>query len=216
MTRVKHPYINIHSHHTPKHDEVVIQNHRFSVEEQPNCESYFSVGIHPWDENLAHNVVDFEQLIQHKNCLAIGECGLDALKQSNLANQTEWFTFQIKMGIKYNKPIIIHCVKAFDDLIKLSVPHLKTIPFIIHGFNKSTELAEQLINKGFYLSLSHQCLVKHHAINLPLDKLFLETDDDKTLLINQVYEIATQKMNLELDVLKEKINHNFAQLFFKP
>ncbi len=74
------PYINIHTHHYSKDDGVFLFSNRFGSNEEVYTGKYFSAGIHPWDADREISLTDFENLINEKNCLAIGECGLDKLK----------------------------------------------------------------------------------------------------------------------------------------
>ena len=162
------PYINIHTHHLSKDRGVFLFNNRFgtstgSVTNDLYLDNYFSVGIHPWDADLKTSLSELENTIQHQNCLAIGECGLDKITDIDLELQKKVFISQLELAVKFQKPVIIHCVKAFDELIEICSPYHSKIPLIIHGFNKSVQLAKQLINKGFYLSLNDSVLKKEEV-----------------------------------------------------
>ena len=127
-------------------------NNRFGFDKKYFLEKYFSVGIHPWDADLEISFSEFEGMIQNQNCLAIGECGLDKLKGPDLEIQKTIFISQLDLAVKYQLPVIIHCVKAFDELIEICKPYYSKVSLIIHGFNKSSQLAKQLIDKGVYIS----------------------------------------------------------------
>lgn len=156
---------------------------------------------------------EFDRLIQEPNCLAVGECGLDKICKSDYRQQKYFFSEQLKLAVKYQKPVIIHCVKAFDDLLGICKPYINKIPLILHGFNKNDELAKQFINKGFFLSVSSEFLSKTKLNQVILSNLFLETDDKINLNIRDVYKIASQKLLIKEELLKEKIYINFAALF---
>lgn len=207
------PYINIHTHHLSKEDGVFLFNNRFGYSEDFFSEKYFSVGIHPWDSEKQFNAIEFEKWIQHPNCLAIGECGLDKLVNNDFKKQKEIFVYQLKLAQKYNKPVIIHCVKAFNELIEICNPFHNT-PLIIHGFQKNAQLAKQLLNHHFYLSLHISFFKSAQIINEKyIEQIFLETDDNSDLQINTVYENASQYFNINLIDLKAKIYTNFKTLF---
>lgn len=178
-------------------------------------ESFFSIGIHPWDADLQMWSSEFENIIQHKNCLAIGECGLDKVIDVDLELQKKIFISQLDLAVKYQKPVIIHCVKAFDELIEICKPYQTKIAMIIHGFNKSHQLTKQLIDQGFYLSLNPSIFKRDDFdfTQLSIEKLFLETDDNASILIEDVYQKAASCFHLKLDELKEKIYINFTTLF---
>jgi TatD DNase family protein len=209
------PYINIHTHHLSKEDGVFLFNNRLGMDESIYTEGYFSAGIHPWDSDQGMGIGQLKQVITHKNCLAIGECGLDKLKGPGIAVQATLFIEQLELALQYQKPVIIHCVKAFDELIEICRPYVTKIPLIIHGFNKSEQLAAQLIHKGFYLSLQVSVLGKSdfnwHV--LPLENIFLETDTNAQISISDVYQKAALAFDRNEYELKEKIYSNFTALF---
>ena len=211
------PYINIHTHHLTNENGISIYNNRFLYDTEIKTDHLFSIGIHPYDINLVdeNSFKELEKKLSDKNCKAIGECGLDKLKNTDLTSQQLILQKQLELAFKYNKPVIIHCVKAFDELIELCKPFENKIQFIIHGFNKSEELALQLISKGFYLSLNHTIFNKENFdfTKLPINKLFLETDDYPLVSISDVYKTASSKLKRDENDLKEKIYSNFNLLF---
>jgi TatD DNase family protein len=210
------PYINIHTHHLGTETDISIYNNRFLFEDI-TTDCLFSIGIHPYDCHLLtdHSFKDMEPFLKQDNCFAIGECGLDKLISVDLKQQQFILTEQLNLALIYKKPVIIHCVKAFDELIDVCKPYETKLKLIIHGFNKSEELALQLISRGYYLSL-HPSLVKKDNFNftkLQIEQLFFETDDDSNLSINEAYRNASIKLNLSESMLKEKIYSNFKLLF---
>ncbi len=209
-------FINIHTHHLPKDNGVFLFNNRFGFDKNLFVGKYFSVGVHPWDADIDFSKLELEQNISNENCLAIGECGLDKLKGPDQEIQKTLFETQLQLAVKYHKPLIIHCVKAFDELIEVCLP-FQDVPKIIHGFNKSAQLAKQLINKGFYLSLNDSILKKENFdfSVIPMDKLFLETDMNPLISIEDIYDLASKRFNVEIELLKEKINLNFTTIFLK-
>lgn len=192
-----------------------IYNNRLGYDKEPITDSFFSIGIHPWDCNLVTNTtfIELETYLSHTNCLAIGECGLDKFIAVDLEIQKTIFEKQLQLALKYNKPLIIHCVKAFNEIIQYCQPHVNKLSIIIHGFNKSDELAEQLQTKGFYISISESFINKSSLSTINLNKIFFETDSNASLTINEVYVLAANKMNMDVNGLKEKIYRNFATIF---
>lgn len=208
-------YINIHTHHLSQEDGVFVFNNRFGFEDEMYTGAYFSTGIHPWDAARDISIRELESLVQHANCLAIGECGLDKLKGPGISIQENIFTEQLRLALKYQKPVLIHCVKAFDELREICRPYMAKIPLIVHGFNKSEQLALQLIHQGFYLSLGEPVLNKNgfNFKTLPLDAIFFETDTNNNISIREVYQRASTLFNVRENELKEKIYSNFTALF---
>jgi TatD DNase family protein len=162
-------------------------------------------------------MAELEKLLQHKNCLAIGECGLDKLIDIDIELQKKVFISQLELAVKYQKTVVIHCVKAFDELMEICSSYHSKTPLIIHGFNKSVQLAKQLIDKGFYLSLNSSILKKEEIdfSILPIEKLFLETDNSESILIEDVYQKAATCFQIQEVDLKAKIYTNFTTLFNK-
>ena len=133
----------------------------------------------------------------------------------DLELQKKIFISQLDLAVKFQKPVIVHCVKAYDELIEICSDYHSKIPLVIHGFNKSLQLAKQLIDKGFYISLNYS-IFKKEGIDfcvLPLEKLFLETDNSDSILIDEVYQKAAACFQIQEEDLKEKIYSNFTTLF---
>ncbi len=210
-------FINLHTHHIAMDHSLFVLNYRIGHDKVIDNTHLFSVGLHPWDIDQNNDLFlsKLEQFLTHPNCIAIGECGIDKLITTPIEIQKKVFEQHLQLAINYNKPLIIHCVKAFDELIEICKPYHNRTSLIVHGFNKSENLAKQLIDKGFYLSLHHNLLLKpdFNIQSLPLDKLFFETDDNAHLLIEEVYKDFALKLNMELDALKTQINRNFETLF---
>jgi TatD DNase family protein len=159
-----------------------------------------------------------EEKIQYENCLAIGECGLDKKIEQPLALQLLVFEKQLALAEKYNKPVVIHCVAAFQELIVIKKKMKISVPMIIHGFAKKGPLAEQLIKEGFYISFGKQ-LLKNPALqsvfqSIPNDRFFLETDIMEEN-IQVIYDVVGNIKSLSYKELKEVISSNFKAVFRK-
>ena len=95
---------------------------------------------HPWyiDENrLENDMKTIEEKLQLSECLALGECGLDKRIEIPLNIQIEVFEKQIALAEKYQKPLVLHLVAAFDELIEIKKRLKINVPIIIHGFSKN-------------------------------------------------------------------------------
>ena len=181
-------------------------------------ESYFSVGIHPKDidENWEKHFEAFKKISLLDNCLAIGECGLDALIDIDANLQKTVFERQILLANEIQKPVIIHCVKWFQELIPFQ--KLAEVPLIIHGFNKKKSVADEMLKHGFFLSfgksvlynLSLQSILKE----IPIDKIFLETDDTD-FDIAELYQKVSEIKEISLEELQKKISENLQSINVK-
>lgn len=138
---------------------------------------YYSVGIHPWDAGKVSDD-DFDRLFdyaQNDRIVAIGETGLDALRGPSLADQERVFIKHIKISEKVGKPVIIHAVRTFHDIIRLRKKLRPAQRWIIHGFRGKPALARQLIDAGIDISLGKIYNPETLAV-VPPEHLFRDTD----------------------------------------
>ena len=199
-------------HHHKSHNSYGIYNLH---QEEILPENYFSVGIHPKDidGNWQENLEKVKEISQQQNCVAIGECGLDALINIDENLQKKVFEAQILWANEINKPVIIHCVKRFQELIPFQ--KIAKIPMIIHGFNKKKAIADEMLKHGFYLSFGKSVL---HSVSLqaivkdfPLEKMFLETDD-ADFDIQNLYQKVAEFKGISVEKLQEQISKNLEIL----
>lgn len=212
-------YYNIHTHEQSTNvDEISIVNRNvgeFSTFCGLNIQSvFYSLGIHPWkirEENLSRSIDYILNNAIFDSIKAIGECGLDKLCDTPWELQEKAFFAQIKISEALEKPLIIHCVKAFDELLAFKHEAQAKQAWVIHGFRGKPEQAKQLVQNGFYLSLG----LKYNADSLlviPSDKLFLETDDSDNT-IETVYKNISEDLKTSLENLKKQIHINAALVF---
>lgn len=210
-------HYNIHTHHFSNNSEIVELVNQYPNEvntELPN----FTVGIHPWYLNevtFLEDIIVIEDAIQQPNCKALGECGLDKRIETSIEIQKKILIPQLLLAEKYKKPVILHCVAAYQEIIEIKKELKLTIPMVIHGFSKNSQVAESLIKNGFYLSFGKYLLQNPELENvlktIPLNKLFLETDMiDHTIL--EVYSKAERVLNIDLEpIIEENYNRVFNQ-----
>jgi TatD DNase family protein len=212
-------YINFHTHHYKNDDTIQILN-VFSQDMHDESPEYlFSVGVHPWhihQVDLADCYRTIEGATRFKNMLAIGECGLDRSIQTIFAQQEECFRIQVNIAEAYSKPLIIHCVRAYSDLIRIKKETGSEIPWIIHGYQGSYQTTRDLTRHGFYFSVGEQMMKtssKHEIFrSIPLNRLFLETDDLQ-IPIRQIYDQASDILKIEKEILAETLLSNFNAMF---
>lgn len=182
-------------------------------------DSPFSAGLHPWDIDLVNPeecIKTIERFAVQKNMLAIGECGLDRIISTDFALQERYFRQQIEIAEKFRKPLIIHCVRAYSDLMKFKKASKSDLPWIIHGYAGNLDITQSLIMHNFYFSAGERLLKdsrKHDVLRaIPPDRLFLETDDGDTS-IAEIYSMAAQVLNIDQDTLIQFITDNFKRIF---
>lgn len=211
-------YFNFHTHQFTNQSNVVELVNQYPKDFDETI-SFYSIGIHPWyiDENrIDEDLRIIEEKLQTPNCLAIGECGLDKRIEVPFDLQISVFEKQLELAEKFNKPVVIHCVAAFQEVMAIKKKMKISVPMIIHGFSKNNQLAEQLIAAGFYLSFGKYLLknpdLKTVFQNVPNDRFFLETDTIEES-IQQVYELASEYKELNLKELQDIILSNYRRLF---
>lgn len=208
------PLHNVHTHtsHEPSAGEIVS---RYSHFEQSALLSQCSLGLHPWYlEQAEKDWTLLQEWAGKSNVLAIGECGLDKVCSTPWPLQTEYFALQIELANKLQKPLIIHCVRAYGECIALL--QKATVPVIFHGFNKNIETAKMLLSKGYYLSFGHQLFKDSYTDTfrqIPTDQMFFETDDRPELLIEDVYKRGAEMLNIPLDALILHLEKNYQNIF---
>ena len=211
-------YYNLHTHKFTNNPDVFELVNQYPWEFNENIPSY-SIGIHPWfiDENrLSTDLQIIEEKLKLSECLALGECGLDKRIEVPMQLQIEVFEKQIALAEKYQKPLVLHLVAAFDELIEIKKRLNISVPIIIHGFSKSEQLAKQLINNGFYLSFGKYLLRNSEMEtvfkSIPNDKFFLETDTIEETL-EEVYQKAALCKNISVEELLRKLVKNWKTVF---
>jgi TatD DNase family protein len=215
-------YINIHTHHKPKHnEEFVIRNAytKLTSDQLNNLPYATSVGLHPWHLNqyTINQCTDLLiELASSEKVLAIGEIGIDRAIETPIKKQLEYFEAQFNIARALQKPLIIHAVRSYSDLI----PYLKKskVPFIFHQFAGNQQQANELLKYNAYLSFGKNLFEEKTAgtfKNLPSEQLFLETDIAQNISIQDVYQKAAELKDLGIDELKSIVFHNFARLFGK-
>ena len=207
-------YYDIHTHQPSVHAEDIAIVNTIIKED---CElslplAYCSVGIHPWYiYNVREQLSCLESIISASNVVAIGEAGLDKLAETPLAIQQDVFLKQAALAEEKSKPLIIHCVKAWTELIAARKMVKPQTPWIIHGFRGNGELAQQLISQGFYLSFGEY--FNPSALQSAwLDRIFAETDD-KEIDIQAVYRQIASSLHLSLEELASGLENNVHNIF---
>ncbi len=211
-------FINLHTHKFSNQEnilEIVNQYPHEFDETIPN----FSIGIHPWHINENRVEADLKiinEKLKFTNCLVLGECGLDKRIEIPFDLQIEVFEKQADLAIKHQKPLILHCVAAFQEIIEIKKRLKIDVPMIIHGFSKNYQIAKQLLDNGFYLSFGKYLIqntdLEYVFKEIPNDRFFLETDSS-AYKIEDVYELASKYKNIKIEDLKNTLNNNFNSIF---
>lgn len=211
-------YIDIHTHKQSATGLSVINLYKDFAQavDSTTC----SIGIHPWYIQAGGLNEQFEELTGHvvlPNVIAIGECGLDKATDTDWQVQVIAFTEQVRLANQLKKPLIIHCVRAYEEVLHILKEENVHVPVIFHGFNKNIQLAERLVNMGYYLSFGAALLKEgsHASIaiqSISPERFFLETDDSP-VDIADIYDAAASLLKTEKDALILQLHNNFRRVF---
>ena len=211
-------YLDFHTHAMRKADEGDVVEIVSLHLGQEKAHDYFTVGLHPWWTTEPVTMGQRQELISllhQENCLAMGEMGLDNLKGPALHVQMDAFRSQLSIANDLGKPVIIHCVRAFDQLmqVKREFPSIKK--WCVHGYGRHAILARQLIDQGFYLSIMPTLSMKYRALfqALPHDRLFLETDSMADVDIVDLYSQVAGILDMNIHHLTRQMNSNARDFF---
>jgi TatD DNase family protein len=213
-------FLDIHTHQQKKHAEIqsiLSLSLTEGIDRTLPKDQELSVGLHPWFATIEHLERDYLKLLnaaKDPEVKMIGECGLDRLKGESLENQLIILRRQLYLAEELNKPVILHCVKCFAELMALQEEIKVDVPLIVHGFNKNEELGKQLLDKGFYLSFGKAILNSRSGAAELLkgrDLFFLETDD-ADCNIQEIYQAAANLKNCSVEEMKALIFANWKKI----
>jgi len=215
-------YIDIHSHGSKPADWI------FTVENLMAHEGFlpgsvpgiaYSFGIHPWflnESNHRELIKSVREIARNHQLIAIGEAGFDKLSGPSTELQRKTFEEQVLIAEEIRMPVVIHCVRAWDELLSVYKNLRPKMPWLIHGFRGNKVLAAQLLSKGMYLSFWFDFVLKPESSellrSLPVDRIFLETDG-ADVDIRDIYKKVANDLNFSVEELKSIIYTNFNVFF---
>lgn len=207
-------YLNFHTHQVhPDPEETPVICRTPSPHPFQTADEWYTIGIHPWSAGQTDTdqaLTEIKQHARHPHCVGIGEIGLDYCTSISHTLQKDIFIRQIEIAEQLNVPIVIHCVKAWADLLEIHKRLQISIPCIIHGFRGKPELASQLIKKNFYLSFGTRFNTESLR-KCPDNRMFFETDEDGQP-IRLLYQKAAEIRMCSTEYLKEQCWRNFHSI----
>lgn len=145
---------------------------------------------------------------------AIGEIGLDYARDADRERQRQIFRAQLRIAERRELPVIVHCVKAFEDAMRI-LSEFSLPAVIFHGFIGSTVQAQRAVERGYFLSFGMRGFASPRTVeamrNIPLTHIFLETDDDPTP-IKEVYRRAAETLEISVHKLTEQMRKNYGMV----
>ncbi len=216
-------FYDIHTHVAPADGPVTAIVNRYWPGETV-APGLYSAGLHPWyvQEGALDKATKWllEQSASH-HCVVIGEAGLDKITSTNWDLQLQAFEVCIECAVALQKPLIIHCVRAYDEVLAIKRRwdrHDRQVPWIFHGFNKKESVARQILDAGACLSFGAALLNPRFpaadALRIcPEDRFFLETDDQTEVSIAAVYAAAAGIKGISVPALGQQMALNFQKYF---
>lgn len=195
---------------------------------------YGMLGVHPtevkdWTDDLADKIREYSK---NPKIVAIGEIGLDYYWDKSFNDlQKEIFIKQIKLANELNLPISIHDREAHKDTFDILKEHNKNSKIVMHCFSGSVEFANECIKEGMYIALGgvvtfkNAVKMKEVAINIPLDRLLLETDapyltpvpfrgkENQPAYTKYVAEEIAKLRNITVDEINKATTQNTFEVF---
>ena len=214
------PYINIHTHDAVEQEDVFQLQSLFlqDFEQMPTLKFPVTAGIHPWHAHLFTPDEASEMLernMGNPSIIGIGETGLDRSIHTSLAIQEEIFKIHIETSQLTGKPLIIHCVRCWQEIVRMKTG--TTNQWILHGYTGNLETTQQLLKKDFLFSigahlLDHRAKLRESVEIIPIESLFIETDDS-SVDIRQIYQEVALLKNMPVEDLKMHIFGNLKKVF---
>lgn len=216
------PFIDIHTHPNRIESEtIVVQNiypgDGFAAFSGRN---FYSVGLHPWHlKTLEENnemMEMVEDALEFDHVCFVGECGLDKKTELDFDEQLRVFKAHAIIAEEFKRPLIIHCVKSYNEILEIHKKVHPEMPWILHGYHGNIETTKQLGKRGILFSFGKSIFSKNSkSIEslkiLPMEKIFFETDEyDKD--VEKIYERAAVLKNVSLDILKTEVWSNFNRI----
>lgn len=216
------PYVDFHTHRRSG-DALEILNvealdagavARACQQEQP-----FSLGVHPWraaenPERLNEAFERIERVVSGGRTVAIGECGLDWAVEVDRKLQAEVFERQFALAKRYNLPIILHCVRAFEEVMQtLRVRKIRRAVF--HSFVGSPQQAERVVREGYFCSFSPRSLMSSRTCEairqIAPSALLIERDESAESIVS-IYERIAELRNCSIEELRKLVFENYKRL----
>lgn len=180
---------------------------------------YCSAGLHPWF--LEENTLEAAKhwlTEQSSHICAVGEAGLDKVCTTPWDLQEDAFQYCIDVSESVQKPLIIHCVRAHNEVVQIKKQRKPAQTWILHGFNKHPDTARMLLEAGCCLSFGTALLQagnhSSEALRItPADRLFLETDDATAVDIVDIYERTAEIRGVQVMEIVEMVRTNVSNCF---
>lgn len=210
------PFVNIHTH---KASNTGIELVNCNIIDSRPTGGFASAGLHPWDIGKCNplQVLDtLDKWCNEKLVSAIGEIGIDHCIDTDINIQKRIFSEQLDIAERHKLPVVIHCVKAYSDIIQIIKGRRPNVPLIFHSFNGNEAILKQLqtcnCNFSFGKQLTTSKKIQSLLPQVPMSRLFFETDAND-ISIDNIYNFANEILNVGIDTLKQTTFDNLINIF---
>lgn len=219
-------YLDIHTHSRIEAESSVAVA-SLSMEEirlENTSQEFSSAGIHPWWlEDVSLEEIErlkghIENMVKAGRLWGIGETGFDRSYPEFFDHQKSLFDWHLNLSETYKLPLVIHNVRSGSDFLEILKKQKPLMPWIFHDFRGNEELVKSLLQLhtgcffSFGLSLDNSPQIRELLPLIPVENIFLETDNQKHLDIHDIYLRAAEQLKVDVDFLKSQIWHNFKKL----
>jgi len=214
-------WVDIHRHSVNLQNDDVISVLNLDKDFKKANDHYFTVGIHPWwikevdcDDALEAMI----KLSQDKNFICFGEMGIDRAIELSYEIQISIFEKQLELAREYSPHyIIVHCVRAFNEILGAVKRTKYKGTLIFHDYNASEEITKELLSHGHLLSYGRHLFndstkAYKQFKDIPLQNILLECDDWEEKTIQDIYQKASEVKGIEIDVLKMSLYKQFKKI----
>ena len=186
-------------------------------------DKFFSIGLHPWrlpdnTDNLERDLIKLRKTLEFKKVIAIGEAGFDRLWGPSQKVQKAYFSEIVKLAEELNKPVIVHCVRYYPELLSIKKHCARDLKILVHGYNGNVKILKQLLKHHFYVSFGSLSLKREDICAFICQKpkylnfICLETDDSG-VTIEEIYKRAAKVFSMDIEELVQLMKKNFISLF---
>lgn len=178
-----------------------------------------TVGLHPWStaEEWADAAISaLPKVVEQRGAIGLGEVGLDRLRGASMSRQRALLAQQLRLADGLGLPVVLHCVRAWAELLA-ELRQFPALRWAVHGFRGSSAVAYQLLEAGGRISLGAALLrdvgLEELAATLPVERMFLETDDVVGLPVQELYLRVAELRGLGIDELRRSMMRNGNNFF---
>lgn len=217
-------FVNIHTHSDQNVDnDNIIEVKSINIDDNIDVDAFpfCTIAAHPYSIKSSSTFAKYNNFIKHNilkdNVIGIGETGLDRTHNDSFIRQKKIFLEHISLSEKYKKPMILHVVRAYPEVIALRKQTRAMMPWIIHGFHSNEQTANQLLRYNFYFSFCDVLFKNEERAKklleiIPMERIFFETDT-RRISIMDVYNKASSISNKTIDEFRNIIFNNFVKIF---